>query len=224
MSMLWIAALLVSAPTSENSPAAVVPAPTAASATATSEKSAAPVRTGRVLENAVHQALRHWARPRDSETKQAAQELIGLYRELQRDTSLTKDDRTQLRLMVRSRLVSLAQQISRHAAREARLAGSNAPQHVGVAKADAVLSQVGMGMPGAGMQGGGAGNNNGPDDAGPDLVDLIQKTISPATWDVNGGPGSIYYWRNQRAIVVSAPGEVHEEIGGLLEQMDRLGR
>ena len=93
-----------------------------------------------------------------------------------------------------------------------------------VPKGDAVLAQMGGMQGGGGQQPGANGGAAANDDAGPDLVDLIQKTISPATWDVNGGPGAIYYWRQQRAIVVSAPGEVHEQLGDLLEQMDRLGR
>jgi hypothetical protein len=64
----------------------------------------------------------------------------------------------------------------------------------------------------------------GNEDYGPDLVELIQKTISPPTWDVNGGPGAIYYFRPQRALVVSAPGEVHEQLVDLLEQMERMNR
>ena len=76
-----------------------------------------PLRTGRVLEEAVHRALRHWAHARDAETDVAAHEFLTLYHELQQDTRLPKDDRTQLRLMVRSRLVALAQQITRQATR-----------------------------------------------------------------------------------------------------------
>lgn len=46
------------------------------------------------------------------------------------------------------------------------------------------------------------GQGNIQNDAGPELVELIQKTISPAHWNVNGGPGSIYYWRPGRALVI----------------------
>jgi hypothetical protein len=84
-----------------------------------------------------------------------------------------------------------------------------------------------MGGPGFGGPGfGGPGFGGGPqnDDYGEALVDLIQKTIAPTTWDVNGGPGSIYYWYPQRAIVVRASDEVHEQIGGVLEQMERMNR
>jgi hypothetical protein len=51
------------------------------------------------------------------------------------------------------------------------------------------------------------------------LIDLIQATISPETWDINGGRGSIVYFANGHALVVSAPGDVHDDLGGLLRQL-----
>ena len=75
------------------------------------------------------------------------------------------------------------------------------------------------GFPGGGMPG---GQGNQDWDYGQDLVDLIQKTIAPESWDINGGPGSIYYWKQQRAIVVRAGLEAHEQISDLIEQMNRM--
>jgi hypothetical protein len=54
------------------------------------------------------------------------------------------------------------------------------------------------------------------DDYGEDLAELIQATIAPASWDVNGGPGTIRYFRPLRVLVVRQTTEVHEAIGGLL--------
>ncbi len=51
------------------------------------------------------------------------------------------------------------------------------------------------------------------------LIDLIQATISPETWDINGGRRSIVYFANGHALVVSAPGNVHDDLGGLLQQL-----
>jgi hypothetical protein len=51
------------------------------------------------------------------------------------------------------------------------------------------------------------------------LIDLIQATISPETWDINGGRGSIVYFANGHALVVRAPGDVHDDLGGLLRQL-----
>lgn len=53
-------------------------------------------------------------------------------------------------------------------------------------------------------------------DYGQDLVDLIQKTIHPDFWDVNGGPGSIVYFSPLRCLVVRATHDVQGEVGGLI--------
>ncbi len=51
------------------------------------------------------------------------------------------------------------------------------------------------------------------------LIDLIQATVSPEAWDTNGGQSSIRYFANGRALVVRAPGETHDTLGGLLQQL-----
>ena len=56
-------------------------------------------------------------------------------------------------------------------------------------------------------------------DYGPDLVELIHRVIAPRTWDVNGGPGSVVYFRNLRVLVVSAPSEVQSQVGDVLGQL-----
>jgi hypothetical protein len=53
-------------------------------------------------------------------------------------------------------------------------------------------------------------------DYGDELVELIQTTIAPTTWDVNGGVGTIRYFRNLRVLVVRQTDETHEALGGLL--------
>lgn len=57
---------------------------------------------------------------------------------------------------------------------------------------------------------GGAGRADGQS-----LIDLIQRTIRPEFWDVNGGPGSMVYWDAWHCLVVRATAEVHHQIGGL---------
>ena len=65
-------------------------------------------------------------------------------------------------------------------------------------------------------QAGAAGGGVGPPDFGPDLVDLIQRTIQPDFWNVNGGPGSIFYYRPLHCLVIRATSEVHHQVGGVL--------
>jgi hypothetical protein len=54
-------------------------------------------------------------------------------------------------------------------------------------------------------------------DYGQDLVELIRRTIAPESWDVNGGRGVIVYYRPWYALVVRARGEVHGQVGGLVD-------
>lgn len=52
-------------------------------------------------------------------------------------------------------------------------------------------------------------------DYGPQLVALIQRTITPKFWDVNGGPGVIVYYPPLRLLVVRATSQVHGQIRNL---------
>ena len=80
--------------------------------------------------------------------------------------------------------------------------------------------QQGRGTGPAASGAGGPGQSGAPDN-GQELVDLIQRVIAPSSWEVNGGPGSIYYWRPFQALVIRQTGEVHEQIGGTLEQLQK---
>ena len=62
----------------------------------------------------------------------------------------------------------------------------------------------------------GQGGQQGPRDYGLELVELIQHTIAPQTWDVNGGNGTIIYFAPRHAIVVRQTDDVHEDLGGIL--------
>ena len=53
------------------------------------------------------------------------------------------------------------------------------------------------------------------------LIELIQRTISPNSWDVNGGLSTIRYWRPGMALVVRAPQQVHEDLSPLLGGLRR---
>ncbi|MCA9070691.1 MAG: hypothetical protein KDA84_17295, partial [Planctomycetaceae bacterium] len=53
------------------------------------------------------------------------------------------------------------------------------------------------------------------------LIDLIQNTIAPESWQIVGGKGSIYYFDLLKVLVVRQTGEVHHQLGGVLEQLRR---
>lgn len=236
MSTVLMAALALAVPPGKGDSLSGVAAPPAAA----SAQPAVAGLTGVELREAVRKALRRWARPSDEDASAAACEFLVLYDELRRDDKLALTQRAEYRTKVRGRLMSLSVQIKKRAAIQRRLAKAKGPNSVdAVAELGHVLAQLGGGfggqgaggfgggmMGGAGMMAGGFGG--GPpganDDDGEQLVELIQQTISPKSWDVNGGPGSIYYWRPGRAIVVRQTGEVHGRIGNVLQQMGNVNR
>jgi len=199
---------------------------------ATVESTTTPL-SGSELREAVRAALRRWARPADADADRAAREFLSLYEALASDAQLAVSQREALQSKVRGRLLQLSDQISLRVAKLRREE---------VAKADSVtlpdgkggpLAQgfggVGFGAPmGMGMPPGAAAGLGGApmlaDDHGAALVELIQKTIRPTSWDINGGPGSIYYWYPGRALVIRQTDEAHEAIGGVLDQLQRAGR
>ncbi len=67
---------------------------------------------------------------------------------------------------------------------------------------------------------GGAGGGTAPDFDS--LIDLITQTVSPTTWDHNGGKGTVAANPGNLSLVISQTQEVHEEIVDLLEQLRRM--
>ncbi len=216
MSIILATILALSATPNGTADAAVIPAAQVAAPAA--------IRSGRELSEAAHAAMRHWAKATDQEAEAAARELLGIYREILQDTRMAASQRESLRVTVRARLDQLSTQISKRIAKDKAAAKTNtAVQSVGVNNSlqpSPVLAQ--MGVPAGGGAGGAAGQNANAD-AGQQLVNLIQTTISPKSWDVNGGNASIYYWQPQHAIVVRATGDIHGQISDTLEQLNRAG-
>ncbi len=223
MSTLCFAVLILAVPPQAGRAPQADVSPSAALA----DRPVASPRRGVELRDATRAALRRWARPTNKQADQAAREFLLLYRELQQDDRLAQTPREQLRMKVRRRLLALQRQIKIRMAVKQRLAKAKRPESVDAAvHGSAVLAQQGgFGGP-AGMRAAGMGGNTGGanDDYGQQLVDLIQRTIVPASWDVNGGPGSIYYWRPGRALVVRQTQQTHEDLAGVLQQLRRAGQ
>ena len=157
--------------------------------------------------------------------------LVALYAEISRHPDLvTSDTLKSYRIKLRGRLVRIQQALERDIARQEKQAGRRANDGISRARlADAAtqamadqLSLVGysLGGPGKVFSQGGA---MGPPDYGPALVELIQRTISPGFWDVNGGPGTIVYYAPLRALVVRATGDIHGNLRGALGGLRRAG-
>ena len=183
-------------------------------------------RSGRELLAAVREALPRLAAPEDSQAEEAARELLVLYNQLKCDTAMAGVQRDRYTAKVRSRLHALSGQISKRLASNRRLAGppGRGPTR-GQPAADDYLAQRGrpapaMPSPGAPPRRAAAAG----DDHGAALVELIQKTIAPASWDINGGLGTIHYWRPGRALVVRQTDSVHEQVSDVLRQLERANR
>lgn len=240
MTSLGMVFLLVAAGPSE--PVATVQRPVP-SAQASEVPSDGP-RTGRELSEAVQAALRRWARPSAEHSEQAAWEFLGLYRELEQDRSLGTATRRELRVKVRARLAQLAGQIAGRLPEKEQEPKPSPPKTIALpADQPQRLAQLApparrppqgrratgagaaVGPRGRGLSGRAASSQNfGPLDSAWQLVELIQRTIAPSTWDVNGGPGTIDYWSPGHALVVRQTSDVHGDVADLLEQLERMGR
>lgn len=81
-------------------------------------------------------------------------------------------------------------------------------------------SQGGFGVNNPPMGGGAAGGGSFADFQS--LMDLIQTTIMPDTWEALGGPSSMSPYPQNLSLVISTTSEVHDQIADLLESLRRL--
>jgi hypothetical protein len=56
-------------------------------------------------------------------------------------------------------------------------------------------------------------------DAGVSLIQVITRTIQPATWDGRGGAGSVEYFPEGKSLVISQTAAVQERVQALLEDL-----
>ena len=81
-------------------------------------------------------------------------------------------------------------------------------------------SQGGFGVNNPPMGGGASGGGSFADFQS--LMDLIQTTIVPDTWEALGGPSSMSPYPQNLSLVISTTSEVHDQIADLLESLRRL--
>ncbi len=235
--------LTVAAPPAEASPSAPTPPASVSSSPVTDQgadqdKSRSPSkdlsseqlrrRTGRKLLAAVRESLARLVDPKNEQLEAAVEELLYVYQELREDSEMAGSQREYYSKKVAYRLEQLSLELKKRIARNKRLGKSKPPERVrGHGEVAENLGQQAAPAGGAPMTPNGSGmvgRRRAPnDDYGQQLVDLIQKTIAPSTWDVHGGLGVIYYWRPGRALVVRQTGEVHEQMGDALDQLRRAG-
>lgn len=137
------------------------------------------------------QAMRMSAKQSDAPPEEVAPKLVALYAELERPNALSSTERLQSRRILRNRLESVRDELRRKQLRVKKAAA----QHGNGSPAELAQAQQ--------------------------LIDLIQTTVAPASWQANGGRGGISYFSNGRALVVRQTGEVHEQLGGTLSALRR---
>jgi hypothetical protein len=168
---------------------------------------AATKRGGRQLREAMHTAMRREALAKGPEQDAALRNLVAIYQKLEQDTTLPKNQRLELLDLVRRRLASRGEALQRRLRKEARPAAKTVKLPSG--DQGVLAQQAPIGRPPV------------PPAPNPaqDLIDLIQSTIVPSSWDVNGGPGSIKYWAPGMSLVVSQTQQVQDLVGQVVRDL-----
>lgn len=162
----------------------------------------------RQLRQEVRDALKAQAKADEQDQPATVARLIGLRNSIAKDTTLSEHMRTQLTTKLHSRLARLRKSIVKDVwERQARIENAQrddaAPAHVRAIEVDqAILAQWDnvLGQFGDDIAGGGSRDN------GQALINLIEETICPDSWESNGGTGRMVFFGNLQAVVVSATG------------------
>ncbi len=194
------------------------------------------------VRDAAAAALKRLDTAKGSDRAAAVKQLIDVYRQIGENQQLKPYERNRLGSQVRTRLERVANQLhfetKRAAAHSAPAANTVAKVQPAADAPDTVAGWINdvVGGPGdwilaqrvagpAGGQagaGGTGGNGNGSDfdqmvnTNGAALVNLIQKTVAPNSWDVNGGAGSVTFYNNLRALVVRQTEEAQSDLDAVL--------
>lgn len=185
---------------------------------------------GKELQKEVQTALKHWKKVPETQAENAARELLGLYREVEADETLPESTRKLLLRNLRVKLDVLSIQIAeaelaqKKAQKQGEEAKEKKPASVKRPEKAQQAEMAQMGAPGVGAGAGvGAGGSQISQEAGEQLVEVIQNTIHPESWEQNGGNGTIQFWTPNGHLIIRQTDENHQKIQNLLEQLRRAG-
>jgi hypothetical protein len=153
------------------------------------------------------------------ERGKAVEQLCTLHHEITRDDRFTTLEQMQsLRAKIWARLTKVKTELKRQLAKDGQPqlddAQAEAAQYATSNLAGAMsLADFATGSPSGFFGRGGASQT---DINAQQLIELIQRTISPDFWDVAGGPGAIFYYPQLQVLVIRATAEVHDDVGGLV--------
>ena len=140
------------------------------------------------------------ARPVHSEVVPA---LAEVYVQLKEVEGLSHAERSRMQGVVKTRLEELRDKLIRDVLRNKKLADRHKRTRIAEPR-DEKAAMLAAG---------------GPNAQAIKLIDLIQNTIEPESWQANGGQGTISYFARLNALVIRQTGEVHHQLGGVLEQL-----
>ncbi len=176
-----------------------------------------PAQIVRLLDNAVHDALRREAAAKGSQQQAAVRKLLALYQRLANDPNLPTSKRSELQALVGRRLTRASAQLKRRLTADAHAK----PAKISTAERDALAQQLpgaAVGAPGRPRvpTGAGGGLTAATAQQAQQLVDLIESTVMPSSWQASGGTGAVKYFAPGMVLVISATDQVHEQVGGVL--------
>jgi hypothetical protein len=196
-------------------------------------------RTPHELRTAVHETMRRQATASGAAHQAATRELVSLYHELAASTRLTDGDKREQMAYVRNRLRRTSQALERQQARDdAPAAEAPPPLARQQPAAQALLAQKPGNPPAAQAAprqplfpaagaapsaGGGQSLAAMTNQNAQELIDLIQDTIAPHTWDVRGGHGVIRYFAPSQVLVIRQSGDVHGQVGAAIQGLRKAG-
>ncbi len=200
--VLLLSAVLVAPPMET---AATVPMDTKAAVVDRSKKSSP--RKLEDVQKAYLKAMQSSARRAKPKPPKVVPALVEVYGDLEGVEGLSHAERSRMRGVVKARLEELRDKLIRELLRNKKLADRRKRRGPREPNAKPVDEKAEM------LAGGGASAQ------AIQLIDLIQNTIEPDSWQVNGGKGSIYYFDQLKVLVIRQTGEVHHQIGGVLGQL-----
>lgn len=202
------------------------------------EASADQPRRFHIIQKDIHTAIRGAMSKNKPERADAVRAMTVLYREVmldpRRETSPTLQ---QYKTQLWSRMTKVKKELQREIARENRATAKQSRKQPAKKLPDRQINRTSqslaeqmalvgysLGGPGQLLSEGGGAFGGGPRDDGAALVELIERTISPKSWNVNGGSGSIVYYAPLRVLVVRATSEVHGNVRGIVGGLREAGK
>ncbi|HUG94499.1 MAG TPA: hypothetical protein VML55_27020 [Planctomycetaceae bacterium] len=165
-------------------------------------------RSAEAWRQACRDALQTSARRADPDYARAVPRVAAVYAELAGAKALSHSERSQMRRRLKGRLEEMRDRLLRSNARRENESGRAARMRLRGTASSAAAPSASLAGPLDERQ-------------AQVLIELIQNTIAPESWEVNGGLGSIRYYPMFQALVVRQTGEVHHQLGGGLGQLRR---